>query len=354
MANDIGRLTNLFPNKINLVKNTIIFYVNKKQKLIPHYDIFNYYFLIDNNSLYINDYEFTHLFEYFDYTYNKPYLVKTNIFEYNSFPSLHVDKCILIRNMYSNVGHSFFNILQGIYIYYNELEKRDDYKIVICDDLLNYNKFLISLVYLFFPKETVLILPEYTLLNVDEFVLIKDLSDRSENDDHHITFLLSFLHEKIKHINKPPVFENICLLKTFDTLNTNHNTKAFDNSYKIFFENKNFKMMKPEEYSIEELCYIIYNCKNLVLSWGCCSYLNSIFVNPTTTVTLVLCHFGYKNEYDGGITASMNKDNSLDSFLNSFWFPKSCIENKKYILDMNTTLNDDNKEQITELLNITN
>ena len=41
---------------------------------------------------------------------------------------------------------------------------------------------------------------------------------------------------------------------------------------------------------------IINNCKNIILSWGCNSWINSIFVNKKTNV-MILCHIHYKNEW---------------------------------------------------------
>ena len=53
----------------------------------------------------------------------------------------------------------------------------------------------------------------------------------------------------------------------------------------------------PENYNITELFGIIYRAKRVIMSWGCCSYLNSVFVNPEASV-LILGHNDYKYEYD--------------------------------------------------------
>jgi hypothetical protein len=68
------------------------------------------------------------------------------------------------------------------------------------------------------------------------------------------------------------------------------------------------------------------------MSWGCCSYLNSIFVNENSNI-LVLCHISYNNEYN-----SFTKDN----ILYSQWFPRTC-KNKFILYDLPTILDDSTK-----------
>lgn len=83
------------------------------------------------------------------------------------------------------------------------------------------------------------------------------------------------------------------------------------------------------------------------MSWGCCCYLNSVFVNEISNI-LVISHIGYKHEYN----EVMN--NYPCGFYNSAWFPEKC--NKKVFLgDLLNNLNEETVEslnnKITELLN---
>ena len=59
---------------------------------------------------------------------------------------------------------------------------------------------------------------------------------------------------------------------------------------------------------------------------GCCSYLNSIFVNETSNV-LLLCHIGYKHEYE----------QMRDRIYTCDWFPKKS-KSKYLIIDLENTL----------------
>ena len=87
----------------------------------------------------------------------------------------------------------------------------------------------------------------------------------------------------------------------------------------------------PETYDITSLFNIIYNAKNVIMSWGCCSYLNSAFVNENANV-LVIAHIGYENEY------IEVRDDYPGGIFKSAWFPKKC--NKKQITYCKTELDD--------------
>jgi hypothetical protein len=350
---NINRLSSLCKENINIIYNTKFFYFNKNNCLIPWYNIFNYYFFIINDKLFINDIEFTHIFDYFDNTPNKQNILnEKKVYDYNNFQKIILNKCILFSNNYSNVGHSFFNILNHIYSFY-KLENKNEYEIVICDDLFNYNKFLISIIYLFFDKSQIIVLQEKTIVEANELLYIKDFSSKINNDS--VDFLINTLKQKIKK-HEIPIYENIFLCKTTDTQNINPDNKCFDNSYKIFFEKKNFKVIKAEEYSIEDLFTIIYHSKKIILSWGCCSYLNSIFVNTNTSFTLVLCHKGYKNEYESVMDYSIKNTSSDELFIKSGWFPiyknEEDKKNIKYILDLEDTISQENSELIEHYLNL--
>lgn len=343
--NSFNKLSSFYQDDINIVRNVELFYINKKHVLNPAYNVMNYYFFIINGIIYINDYEseYAHLYNFFNFENTLLYSKKFDIFNNQC---LHIDKCILLRNNYSNVGHSFFNILRSIVYYHNNLENKEEYKIVICDDILNYNKFLISLVYLFFKKEEIIILPDKTLLKTNEFVLIKDYSHKY---DKHIPFLMSKLKQKIDYsVPNNFGYDKLCLIKTVNTLNATTD-RCFNNSYEIFFKNNGFKMIKPEEYIIEDLYNIVYNSKLVVLSWGCCSYLNSTFVNPNSN-TLLLCHINYNHEYNKHIQVSLKLNNTLDYFYSICLFPESPLSNKKCILDLETNLSKETEDKILDIL----
>uniref|UniRef100_A0A6C0B900 Uncharacterized protein n=1 Tax=viral metagenome TaxID=1070528 RepID=A0A6C0B900_9ZZZZ len=107
------------------------------------------------------------------------------------------------------------------------------------------------------------------------------------------------LLDKLKYYDtKKIISKNVCLIKSNLDNNalicTQH--RAFNESYLTFFKQNNFDIYSPVNLDVIELYNLIHNCENLIISWGCNSWLNSIFVNIKTNV-LILCHIGYQHEY---------------------------------------------------------
>ena len=245
---------------------------------------------------------------------------------------MYIENGILIKQLYTNAGHSFGNITQSIYHIFNSNIDLSGYTIIIPEDLLK-NNFLSSLIFLFFDKEKVFILKEKMKINIKKTYIIKD---HSYKDDKAIDFLLNKLKLTINN-NLVNQIDNVFLIKSDITKNTTNG--SFNISYNNFFKLKGFECIIPENYDILQLFYIIYNAKNVIMSWGCCSYLNSVFVNKNANI-LVISNIKYKNEYETVI-------NTYDCGLfNSAWFPKKC--NKKLFLG---DLTDNLTDEIIEKLN---
>jgi len=143
----------ILKNKINSLKsytnekilyNTKLYYKNYNSKIIKWYNIFYYYFIVINDKIYINDYEFTHVYEFLIDDKKRDYLVENGIFKYNEYEKIHINKCIFIKNLYTNAGHSFCNILNSIKKSYETINDIDEYKIIITEELKNYNIFFIQ------------------------------------------------------------------------------------------------------------------------------------------------------------------------------------------------------------------
>ena len=84
--------------------------------------------------------------------------------------------------------------------------------------------------------------------------------------------------------------------------------------YNDFFIENGFVRIIPDTMNIIELYNIINNSKNIIMSWGCCSYLNSIFANECCNI-LILGHEKYKHEYD-----AVSDPAQYPNFYK--WFPK--------------------------------
>ena len=325
------------------INNSYFFYISKDRKIIPWYNIFPYYFYIINNNKYISDFVFKNVTSFFENSNNLNNELCLNLLNNKDFNIIELDEVIFIKFVHSNVGHALANIMNIIY----KLKNLDtsNYTIVITEDIINFSKFLTSVVYLFFSENQIKIINDKTLVKFKKTFIIKDEMCKKEES-------VNFLIDKIKInsnqiCNNNQIYENIFLIKSEITKNQNSLNKSFDNEYNDYLIKKGFTMIIPENYDVSTLFKIINNAKNIIMSWGCCSYLNSIFVNINSNV-LILCHIGYKNEYTEVI------NNYPESIFNSDWFPKKC--NKKLIIyDLENKINNNIKikldEKIMELLN---
>ena len=334
-------LTEIYDKNNIIIENSDFFYISRERKIIPHYlKTFIYYFFIINDKFYIHDFEYKHILD--DYFINNNKVTnQTHIDLINNinFNILELDKVVFIKIFYTNVGHAIGNILNTIY--YVKTNNLDDYDIVVPDDI-NYSPFLKSIIYLFFDNSRIILISDTTLVKFNKTHVLKDDSHKNDIISH---FLIEKLKLTIDYKNISDntcdntcdnTYDNICLIKSTITQNLNPENKCFSNDYNNYFISKGFKIIIPENHDVTSLFKIIHNAKNVILSWGCCSYLNSIFVNEKSNV-LVLCHKGYEHEY-----VSV-KTNYPGSILNSDWFPK--IANKKLILyDLETELNEETKK----------
>jgi capsular polysaccharide biosynthesis protein len=321
------------------IEDSSFFYISRKKKIIPYYDIFVYYFFIINEKVYIHDYEFKHVLDYIvSNKVSNPYHI--DLLNNHNFSTIFLDKAIFIKFIHTNAGHAFGNIMNTIY--YLHENNLNDYNIVITEDLIEFSTFLTSIIYLFFDKSKIVIINDTTLVKFDKSYIIKDYSFKEHNTTN-------YLLNKLKNNIEPTLnfkYDNICLIKSFITKNQNQN-KAFSNDYNDYIKRKNFEIITPENFDIIELFKIIYNAKNIILSWGCCSYLNSVFVNKKSNV-LVLCHKSYSKEYEAVI-------NYQCGIFDSAWFPEK--SNKKLIMyDLETEINEEIKKmldvKIVQLINV--
>jgi len=273
---------------------------------------------IDNNKIYnINSWPFLNINNIKTY---KP-IKGNNIISY--------DIVYLIRHETNNVGHSFTFIMHQIYYYHiNNL----NCKILISENLLKLSKFISSLIYLFFNIDDIIIInknhkininncyfctPSFlfnwcyidkTIVDTDKICAIKlNAMLKIENIDKSINFLLEKLN--LVKLNTPLILNKskLCIIKSYNNINIDsanvnkeHSiSRAFSEDYINFFDLNGFSIIKCEDYNIIELYSLLSQCKIVVLSWGCVSYLNKIFFNNTNLKVLILAHNDYQDEYKG-------------------------------------------------------
>ncbi len=178
-------------SKQNLYTNAKIYYKNYNSKIIPWYNIFFYYFIVLNNEIYINDYEFTHVYEFLIDKKNNEHLKNFEIFNYNKFEKVYIEKAVFIKNLYTNAGHSFCNIINSIKKSYDIIDNIEDYKIIITSELKNYNIFLYSSILLFYKKENIIIINENQLIETKTLFMEPDFSKKIKTS-------VIFLQQKLK------------------------------------------------------------------------------------------------------------------------------------------------------------
>lgn len=308
----------------NIFYNAKLYYKNYNSKIINWYNIFYYYFIIINDKIYINDHEFTHVYNFLLNDINHNHLEQKGVFNYNDYEKIHIDKCIFIKNLYTNAGHSFCNIINSIKKSLETIENIDEFKIIVTTELKNYNIFLFSVLLLFYKIENIIIIKENQLVSTN-ILFMEPVYSRKKKET--VIFLQSNL--KLYHV-KSEKYKKIFLIKNNYTQNCTDG--SFENDYNVYFESFGFIFIKCENYNIIELYNILNNAEFIIMSWGCCSYLNSMLIDNNISNVLVICNIKYKNEYE----QFKNKEIYTD------WFPFNC-KNKYFCGDLTDYLDDNMK-----------
>ena len=212
-----------------------------------------------------------------------------------------------------------------------------DYKIIITEDLVNFSYLLTSMIYLFFDESQIIVINDKKIIKFNETYIVKDYSYKYNEN-------MEYILEKLKScykIDNTTFHENIFLIKSSVTKNPLN--KCFNNEYNEYLVSKGFKLVIPEHLDVTTLYKTLYNAKNIIMSWGCCSYLNSDFVNENSSI-LVLCHSGYKPEYD-----KVNKEYNCSIF-ETAWFPRRC-KKKNILYDLESEFNNNTKLLLDEKIN---
>lgn len=320
----------LFSNK-QTVENGEFFYFSNKNPLFYKANqnaIFPHYFLNLNNLLYIEDSnESEHHFWKTVFESIKKDIPISDILS-NRTKTIYMEKVLIITpGKHDNGGHAYGNIMNSIYHFLKSDESKEDYSIVVTENL-NFSNCLTSIIYQFFEKEKIHFLNEKTSVKFKKCFYVVDFQFRAMEHDK---LLINNLKEKIKDIDLSSYKNNICVCKT-NTSQSWNNYRCFDNSYAVYFESKGFTIIKPETFDILELFKILYSAKNVILTWGCSAYLNSAFLNETVNY-MCISNPGYSNEFPEEVV----KNNQ------HLWKPYKCNKevyafNLPYILD-NETVN---------------
>jgi hypothetical protein len=270
-----------------------------------------------------------------------------------------IDKVFLLKCEIHNAGHLICNIFYQLYYYFkNELTCK-----ILIPTYIKKNYFIMKLLEYFIDLNKIIFIDSEIRYKFNDIIYINcsyiytwfcsgiyDINKDSQNiklltikpiiNDNYtenIKYFIDIITQKnisnnINFQKKDKIF----LIKTIDkiginTINANKNhsiERSFNNDYNIFFENNNFFKLNHDDYTIDEFYFLLNNCKTLVLSWGCISYLNKMFIINEKINIILLAHKGYYFEY--------NNLKKLGDFV-----PK--CENLQVILNLNSYMDDETK-----------
>jgi len=237
----------------------------------------------------------------------------------------NLDEVFLLKCEIHNAGHLICNILYQLYYYlFNNLKCK-----IITPFYIKNNIFILKLLEYYININDIIYIDSETKYLFNNIIILSCnytytyfCSDiyNINNDSHNIklynvkplinnnyTIDIYYFINIIK--NKNITFkkiDKILLIKTKNkinkhTMNANYIyslERSFDNEYENFFINNNFVSIDFNEYSIDEYYYLLNNCNTIILSWGCISWLNKMFITNEINNVILLGHLGYYYEYN--------------------------------------------------------
>jgi hypothetical protein len=292
----LSLLSDIFPtnrhNTLLLRENISYIYFYGDEIKALHFN--NYFLRIDDTTYYCDVFTNNHITQLVRNTNLQLAVANKQMKE------LYFPKAILFFVSTPSAGHELASILQTVYLYYKH--ELFDYDVVISDKLLSLGVFVESVLNLFFPANKIHMVDNCTIVHIQHTWVHfppPHLTDES----------VDFLLETLLHSTPPSTIvfpKNVCMIKMNSSINMNSAHRAFDASYKRYFELNQFQVIAAETLGVIELYHIIQNCQSIVLSWGCNSFINRIFVRSTQDV-IILGHVGYKGEYNQFILSNQTK-----------------------------------------------
>ena len=248
---------------------------------------------LSSNDFICNFLKYDNNIYYIDY-FTKDYKNRTDAFneiiQKTNYKNKHIKKALILFNITKSAGHELCFFLCGIYHLY-KLNILDEYEVIIQNTLFNLGECIKSIILLFFSEDKIHIIDDETIVHVDESIIYTPPHYKIEE---HNKMLL----DKLSMYRKIGEKKNVCMIKSIidgNNLNTTYN--IFGQSYLDFFKNKNFEIISPNNQNVVNLYNIINDCENIIISWGCNAWINSIFINENTNV-LVLCNLGYSCQWN--------------------------------------------------------
>jgi hypothetical protein len=131
-----------------------------------------------------------------------------DIIKNNLYNQINVDKALILYVITKSPGHELALLTYSLYLYhYYNLH---DYKIVVSDKIFELGKMIICILYLFFDKSKIVIVNNFTKVNINETYIYFPPTSKIIDS---INFFLNKLNTVTIEKNLFKKYENICLIK---------------------------------------------------------------------------------------------------------------------------------------------
>ena len=231
--------------------------------------------------------------------------------------TLILDEALFLFSTDDNPGHTFTNVLRGLYIY---ASNNLTCPVVIPEKILSISNYITSLISLFVAAEnfipiksgqrvhcnTAHLYPGIWIFarkysgNVPQFIgngeplVLHNLKASEFHTPPEISFLLNKLENSFIANREIQAHERVALLKMTGSAATTPE-RSFSEEYASLFEAHDYHFFNPGALSIVEVYSRLSRAQEVVVSWGALGYMASYFINPDANV-LVLGHEGYISE----------------------------------------------------------
>ena len=248
-------------------------------------------------------------------------------------PSQHLEQAIFFHASSPNAGHEFFAVLNILYsLRADPSSPGQELCAIVSTQLAEEHGHAMELIRAHFPSERLVIAPPLTPVLARKLVCPQLIEIK-------LFPALGQLPSLLGGVAAGPMRDRVALLKTPHTVNSSLCARHFGTSVVDLLEERGFLVVRPEALALRAVFAAVHGARKLVMSWGCCSYLNSIYAHPDTDV-LVLGHEGYQHELNRLREDGVRPEESP-------WLPERC-RSARVLTGLGTELTEETRAVVSE------
>lgn len=254
----------------------------------------------DSNSYLLNE----EIKKYKNSSYETQYEIYKNInINYNNILNCDKktninDRCLYLCNAFNhnNIGHALsiiFNVLNR----YKNLYKKNYEKIVISENSLNNVK---KILYLFFEKHEIIEMESEKTYLFKNIIIPKIRYEYLMSIERSTEIISEIINSNEIQKYKDSGLENkkIIMIKQENISRSSCRSYNITSEIKKYCEENNIDIIKPEDYDIYKLIYMLNNASMIMTSAGAISYAHMIFFNKKAKLYFVGNRYFYSNKLD--------------------------------------------------------